>query len=350
MLGKLRRKLAKNCAELPANCARAPAAARRLHFLGDGLAVGVVGARREVADVELGEALEPAARDDAAQVVERRRRVEVALEEALRRSRDELGEGRKRLAAAESALRAYESELLEGSGLAIAELSATCDELIARRDERMAELGEMRQAASSEATAEAERIAVERERLCLDASRLSNDETELDAASTELEAEIDESASVDVTSRAEWAAKREDASARVAALKEQLALAEEEERACAGKVAEYDACVEATRATFSKQLNRISLRREALAAKLGAVDEANLSQAATARAVEPAAAASGAAGALDGCEADGESDAPPQARMISALEEAELFPLLRDPGTHGRASARTFRAPLAGAR
>ena len=111
------------------------------------------------------------------------------------------------------------------------------------------------------------------------------------------------------------------------------------------------------------------------AADVGAVDEANLSQAATARAVEPAAAASGAAGAadamaaaesssggldsscalerssstpspaplptggaepmapgsdeLDGCEADGESDAPPQARMISALEEAELFPLLR---------------------
>ena len=107
------------------------------------------------------------------------------------------------------------------------------------------------------------------------------------------------------------------------------------------------------------------------AADAGAVDEANLSQAATTRAVEPAAAASGAAGAadamaaaesssggldsscalerssstpspaplptggaepmapgsdeLDGCEADGESDAPPQARMISALEEAELF-------------------------
>ena len=74
-------RIAQNCAP---NCARAPAAARRLHLLGDGLAVGVVGARREVADVELGEALEPAARDDAAQVVERRRRVEVALEEALR--------------------------------------------------------------------------------------------------------------------------------------------------------------------------------------------------------------------------------------------------------------------------
>ena len=60
----------------------------------------------------------------------------------------------------------------------------------------------------------------------------------------------------------------------MAELREALRAAEEEEASCEAKVAEYGAKLDAARAAFGKPLQRLALQREALDAKLGALEEA----------------------------------------------------------------------------
>ena len=190
-----------------------------------------------------------------------------ALERPLQRSRVELSESTGRMRDAAVAVEAYESELLEASAAALDELTGKAAKLLGTRDDTLERIHTMAAVAKASSLEGAEKATVEKERIAKDASRLEADRSELDEAKSDLEAEIERSASGDVALRDEWHAKQEEAAARVAELRKQLAAAEAEEEACVAKEAEYAAKVEAVRTGYSKQLKRLSLRTKALADK-----------------------------------------------------------------------------------